>query len=71
MFTGLLCGSTKDNPIVQRVIEKGGQYRTSVSGLTDYLVVDPRGAGYAKINAVLVQQKKGKIIMAVLREELE
>lgn len=48
VFTGLL-DSPKDNPIIKKVIEKGGQYRTSVSGLTDYLVVNPSGsARYAR-----------------------
>ena len=71
VFTGLLHGSTKDNPLVQRVIEKGGQYRSRISGLTDYLIVDPRGAGYSKIDAVFEQQKKGKKIKVILLEDLE
>ena len=71
VFTGLLQESTKDNPLVQRVIEKGGQYRSRISGLTDYLIVDPRGAGYSKIDAVFEQQKKGKKIKVILLEDLE
>ena len=51
VFMGLL-DSPKDNPIVKKVIEKGGQYRTSVSGLTDYLVVNPSGAGYTNLSTI-------------------
>ena len=70
VFTGLL-DSSKDNPIVKKVIKKGGQYRTSVSGLTDYLVVNPRGAGCTKIDDAIEQQMKGKKIKVILLEDLK
>ena len=70
VFTGLL-DSSKDNPIVKKVIKKGGQYRTSVSGLTDYLVVNPSGAGYTKIDDAIEQQMKGKKIKVILLEDLK
>lgn len=70
VFTGLL-NSSKDNPIVKKVIKKGGQYRTSVSGLTDYLVVKPSGAGCTKIDDAIEQQMKGKKIKVILLEDLK
>ena len=70
VFTGLL-DSSKDNPIVKKVIKKGGQYRTSVSGLTDYLVVNPSGAGCTKIDDAIEQQMKGKKIKVILLEDLK
>ena len=72
VFSGLTLRSLeKNDPIVQQVIEKGGQYRSAVSGLTDYLVVDPRYAGQTKIVAVTEQLQKGKDIKVVLLEDLE
>ena len=70
VFTGLL-DSSKDNPIVKKVIKKGGQYRTSGSGLTDYLVVNPSGAGCTKIDDAIEQQMKGKKIKVILLEDLK
>jgi hypothetical protein len=61
----------KDDPIVLDVIEKGGQYRSKVSGLTNYLVVDPRFAGDSQIVAVIEQLQKGKNIKVILLEDLE
>jgi GNAT superfamily N-acetyltransferase len=45
VFSGFGHASEKEHPIVKKVIEKGGQYRSKVSGLTNYLVVDPSDAG--------------------------
>lgn len=61
----------KDHPTVQKVIEKGGQYRSKVSGLTNYLVVNPGYAGQSKIVAVMEQLQKGKNIKVILLEDLE
>ena len=72
VFSGLggnLVG--KDDPIIQKVIEKGGQYRKSVSGLTDYLVVNPADAGQSKIVAAIGQQQKGKGIKIIFLKDLE
>ena len=70
-FTGFGHASEKEHPIVQKVIAKGGQYRSKVSGLTNYLVVDPSDAGSSKIVAVMEQLQKGKKITVVLLEDLE
>lgn len=64
-------GGEKEHPIVQKVIEKGGQYRAKVSGITNYLVVDPAEAGASKMVAVLEQRQKGKNIKVILLEDLE
>ena len=61
----------KDDPTVLDVIEKGGQYRSKVSGLTNYLVVNPRLAGDSQIVAVIEQLQKGKNIKVILLEDLE
>ena len=71
VFTGFGHRSEKEDPIVQKVIEKGGQYRSKVSGLTNYLVVDPRNAGETKVEAAIEQREKGKNIQIVLLEDLE
>ena len=61
----------KEHPIVQRVIEHGGQYRSKVSGMTDFLVVDPSYAGESKINAVIEQLEKGRNISVILLADME
>lgn len=72
VFTGLeFLQDKKEHPIVRKVIEKGGQYRDKVSGVTDYLVVNPAEAGQSKIKAAIEQQKKGKKIKIVLLEDIE
>lgn len=72
VFSGLAGHwAEKDHPTVQKVIEKGGQYRSKVSGLTNYLVVKPGYAGQSKIVAVMEQLQKGKNIKVILFEDLE
>lgn len=72
VFSGLAGHSVeKDHPTVSKVIAKGGQYRSKVSGLTNYLVVNPGYAGASKIVAVEEQLKKGKNIKVILLEDLE
>ena len=61
----------EDHPTIQVLLEEGGQYRSKVSGLTNYLVVDPRYAGQSKIEAAIEQLQKGKNIKVVLRNDLE
>ncbi|HZJ90281.1 MAG TPA: hypothetical protein VFC89_01300 [Oscillospiraceae bacterium] len=39
--------------------------------MTDYLVIDPRNAGTAKILAVMKQQLKGKNVEVILLADLE
>ena len=72
VFSGLAGHwAEKEHPTVQKVIEKGGQYRSKVSGLTNYLVVNPGYAGQSKIVAVMEQLQKGKNIKVILLEDLE
>ncbi|MEE1283814.1 MAG: leucine-rich repeat protein, partial [Acutalibacteraceae bacterium] len=72
VFSGLAFHSVeKDHPTVSKVIEKGGQYRSKVSGLTNYLVVNPGYAGTSKIVAVEEQLEKGKNIKVILLEDFE
>lgn len=72
VFTGLTGHSTeKNHPTVQKVIERGGQYRQKVSGTTNYLVVNPEEAGETKIEAVIEQLEKGKNIKVILLKNLE
>ena len=61
----------KNHPIVEKVIKKGGQYRSKVSGRTDYLVVDPWYAGDSKIVAVMEQLEKGNNVKVILLEDLK
>ena len=72
VFSGLAWhDEEKEHPTVQKVIEKGGEYRTSVSGKTDYLVVSPGSAGAKKVNTALEQKEKGKNVKIILLEDLE
>lgn len=72
VFSGLAGHwAEKDHPTVQKVIEKGGQYRSKVSGLTNYLVVNPGDAGSSKIVAVMEQLQKGKNVKVILLSDLE
>lgn len=72
VFTGLTGKrDAKNHPIVKKVIEKGGQYRSSVSGRTNYLIVNPTDAGATKIEEVLRQRQEGKNIKIILLEDLE
>lgn len=71
VFSGLTGPwAQKEHPTVLRVIEKGGQYRTTVSGLTDYLVVDPGDAGTSKTDSALRQRAKGKPVKIILLADL-
>lgn len=67
---GLSFEKTSD-PIVQGVIDRGGLYRTSVSGVTDYLVVNPCCAGTSKTAEAVEQMKKGKNIKIILATDLK
>lgn len=72
VFSGLtLHSEEKEHPTVQAVISRGGEYRTKVSGKTDYLVVEPKRSGDSKIKAAIEQMHKGKIIKIVLLEDLQ
>ena len=62
--------SEKDHPIVQKVIEKGGQYRAKVSNKINYFVVVP-DEHYYKMNCVLKERQRGVEIKVVLFEDLK
>ena len=48
--------------------ERGGIVRTSVSGKTDYLIVEPCWAADYAVNCAVEQQKKGKKVQIILLE---
>lgn len=63
--------SMEDHTDYGKLIEdKGGLTRKSVSGVTDYLVVEPAGAGEGKINDAIEQQKNNKPIKVILLQDL-
>lgn len=70
-FSGFGHASEKEHPVVQKVMERGGLYRSKISGVTNYLVVDPVDSGEAKLRAVMEQREKGKFVQVILREDLE
>ena len=72
VFTGFGGKSEeKKHPLVEKVLEQGGVYRTAVSKLTDYLVVDPAQAGASKTNKALDLQDTGCPVQMILRFDLE
>lgn len=73
VFTGLMKGpgNEKEHPLVQKVIEEGGQYRTQVSGKTDYLVVDPKYAGSSQADKAIEIQEKGGKVQIIRQSDLE
>lgn len=70
-FTGFGHHAEKEDPIVMQTLELGGQHRGNISGLVDYLVVDPSAAGEYKIKAVMEQRAKGKNIQVILLEDMQ
>lgn len=62
------CESQK---LIDEIEALGGKNRQSVSGLTNYLVVEPVFAGNSKAEAVIAQRAKGKQVEVVLVEALE
>lgn len=74
VFTGLsgwLSKVREDLNVVEEIQARGGQSRSAVSGLTDYLVVNPEGAGHGKIEKALEMRAKGKALKIILLEDLE
>lgn len=55
----------------QKITAFGGLIRTAVSGVTDYLVVDPERAGTSQIVKVIELQSQGKSVIAVWIEDLK
>lgn len=73
VFTGLgyRYHSMNDETDYNKLVEdRGGLTRRSVSGVTDYLVVEPAGAGEAKIQAMLENQQNGKPAKIILIDDL-
>ena len=68
-FSGLR--SDRDAPIIQKVIDKGGQYRKGVSGKTNYLVVNPEVPSWGMIETAIEQQQKRDNIKIVLLEDVK
>lgn len=72
VFTGF---DERNLKLIDAVLERGGQKRKSVSGRTDYLVINPMGASDGKIEDAIAQKAKGSGIQVVtvdmLRAALE
>ena len=68
-FSGLR--NDRDTPVIQKVIDKGGQYRKGVSGKTNYLVVNPEVPSRSMIEAAIEQQQKRDNIKIVLLEDVK
>lgn len=59
-------GDEYEIDIANAIAGKGGVVRKSVSGKTDYLIVDPRWAGESKVKEAIEQQKKGSSVKIIL-----
>ena len=71
VFTGLhTYNDIHDEDVIKSVEDKGGVIRSKVSGLTDYLVIYPGGAGSSKIEQAIEQKEKGKNIKVILLDDL-
>lgn len=66
VFTGL----TKSHEAAKQVLAKGGEYRSSISSKTDYLIVNPENAGKTKISEAIEQRKKGSSIKVIVLDDL-
>ena len=65
-------GIYRDSAAIEKaIIAKGGVMRSQISGITDYLVVDPRQAGESKSDAVRKKKKEGKPIKLILVQDLQ
>lgn len=58
-------GDEYELSIENEINQRGGIIRKSISGKTDYLVVDPRWSGESKIKAAVEQISKGKAITVI------
>lgn len=73
VFTGIeegYSGERAEHALVQAVLDRGALYRSSVSGKTDYLIVNPAFAGHSKIKKAIEMKAKGRPIQVILQEEL-
>ena len=72
VFSGVAFHAVEnDDPIVQQTVERGGEYRAKVSSKTDYLIVNPDGAGRSKMEALLKLRRKGKRIKVIHFEDFK
>ena len=73
VFSGMgYWGGVPDtDPVVARVIKRGGLLRQKVSGKTDYLIIGPELWGTSNLEAAIEQRKKGKEIKIVLLKDLK
>ena len=55
----------------KKIEEKGGKVRQKISGVTDYLIVDPSEAGESKSKTVREKKSQGKPIKLVLVQDME
>lgn len=63
-------GDELEISIEDEITSRGGVVRKSISGKTNYLVVDPSWSGESKAKAAIEQQAKGKPVKIVLGLEL-
>lgn len=74
VFTGLsgwLSKVREDLNVIEEIQARGGLNRSTVSGQTDYLVVNPEGAGHGKVQKALEMKARGKGLKIVLLEDLK
>lgn|GEM_PF-802391 len=64
-------GVPESDPIVAKVLSRGGLLRQKVSGKTDYLIIGPDEGGTSKLEAVRELKKKGKNIPIIPLKDLK
>lgn len=64
-------GVPEDDPVVARVINRGGVLRQKVSGKTDCLVVGPELWGTSNLDEAIEQKKKGKNLKIVILKDFK
>lgn len=71
VFSGYGQYKVQDYPVFQIIIAKGGFVRTSISGKTNYIVVNPAYAGWGKAEEAIERQEEGKSIQIILKQDLQ
>lgn len=71
VFSGFGDHGSLSNPLVAKTIKRGGTLRKSVSGKTNYLVVDPEVAGESQIQAVETLREKGILVDVILLKDFK
>ena len=67
----VLSGCEYDEEMIQKITAFGGLIRSKISGVTDYLVVNPENAGTSKLETAIEFQSRGKPVVAVWVEDLK